>query len=1091
MFNNTKLNNHLQKKPFALTIFFVALFLLISPVQAQSASKYAETNITMNVNRVSLSEVLTLLKKQSAYDFFYDKPAASKLLVPHLKFTETPLIEVLKYMKREMPVDFQISRNEITIRIETEAEFESRIKRQQPGRLTGKILDEKGEGLPGANIKVLQTGSNAQSDVEGKYALNLPPGTYSIEVSYISFQTKRITDIIIKAGQVAPLDVMLNPSTKSLNEVVVTATYRRASLEGLYARQKNSAAVSDGITAEQIARSPDFNAAQVLGKVSGLQISNEHSVVVRGLSDRYNNVLLNGAMVPSSEPNRRDFAFDMIPSALLDNIVVNKTATPDLTGEFTGGLIQVHTKEIPDEDFFQLTLGSAYNSQATGKNFLGLDHGNKAWLSLKSDLQKSPSGMGFGEYNVLMGTLTNSTPNPQQREQLNRFLGTMPDNWQFKRYTAMPVQDYQVQGGKAISFKDNSRFGFTGALTYRNEQQTDQKNLYETYMLDYAGNLYKYITTLGASVNMGYSFGKNKISLQNTYNHKFNDDFWKYRGIDEDSGSTRVDNYNNVTIIYSLLQSQLGGEHVIGKKGIKVDWNFSGARLNRDQPYSRLLTRHNGTAADNLPPDYFTYPMGGNKVRDGSMFYSELNEQLYNWGTNVQIPFSFLNASQIFKLGYQGKYRNADFQSNLYKIGSVTANRYEGIPYEQVFNRQNFMSDLLLFPIGSSGQTITQSTSSDGYEGFQRLNAFYGMFDLKLLKKLRLITGVRAEKNEQNVFDMVWNEQSRVYEKKMIHNGQTDWLPSANAIYALSNKINVRASWYKTVARPDLRELSSFQYFDYDIFKTIAGSALKTTNIENIDLRFEVFPSPGEVLSISGFYKKFRNPIEVVIRPTSVGQTFFYTNLLGAKDIGLELDFRKSFNFISSESKLWNNLYLSGNFTWIDANIDFDPATASDENGNPVPTRRNRPLAGQSPYIVNGGLLYAGKKLGVNVTYNRFGKRIVYASPSRASDEYENPRDMVDLQLSYKILKQKAEIKFNINNLLNQEQFVYVNRFAPGNPFGYNGLDSSIQEYPGAGETIAPERLDPKGTSYSKDYDTKIRTNRYGINYSIYFTYRF
>lgn len=794
MFVYTKVIKALQNKHLLLNVFVV---LLINPVKGQSARHKPEPNINLNVNKITLFELINVLKSQSAYEFFYDKEAAKKMIVPGLRITNLPLTDALRKMHKELPLDFQILRNEITVQIQTKEQYRRRVKQDEQGKITGMIVDESGESLPGATIKVAGSALITQSRTNGTYQLNLPPGRYTIEVSFISFQTKRITDIVVRPGENTPLNVLLKGESKSLNEVVITSGYRRASIEGLYARQKNSAAVSDGITAEQISRTPANNTAQVLAKVSGIQLSNDRSVVVRGLSDRYNNVLLNGAMLPSSEPNRRDFSFDMIPSALLDNVIVNKTATPDLTGEFTGGLVQINTKDIPTENFLQLTVGTGYNTLATGKHIVGLDHGNKAWMGMASDIHRKPEGMTFADYNRLAGSL-GAAPTDGQRVQMNAFLGTMPDNWRMKEYRAEPVYTYQLQAGRVLPFRNDNKLGIVAALSYRNEQRADQKDIFQINGFEYNGNQFRYLTTLGGSLNAGYSFAGHKITLQNTYNRKFSDDLWRYNGTDFDNSDTRVSNYNNVTVINALLQSQLSGEHKVSKKGLKLDWNFSAARLDRDQPYSRLLTRMNGSTT-NTPEEYFYYGLTDNKLRNGSLFYSELDENLYNWGSNVQLPFKFLGQSHSVKGGYQGKYRDSRFSSDMYRMLALSGGTYGGIPYYDIFNRENFTSDLYLKPVSTDGRELSNSTSSSGYEGFQRLHAFYGMLDLRPLEKLRLIGGIRAENNNQNVFDEIWNTERGVYETQTTSINQTDWLPSVNAVYALSSLFNIRTAWYKTV----------------------------------------------------------------------------------------------------------------------------------------------------------------------------------------------------------------------------------------------------------------------------------------------------
>lgn len=1099
MCKTTKLNIFFIGKPCLLAIS-LAIALFINPVSGQSAAtkKAKENLIELNIYNSNLNNVLTIIKSQSDYNFFYDREAAKKLPVNRLIFTKTPIHEVLRKMREILPLQYDVLNNEISVRIETPEQFNRRKMQEQPGKITGRVLDEKGETLPSANIRIVQLNRSLQSGTDGTYQLSVEPGTYTIEVSYIGYQTKQITGVVVRPGQNTPLNILLTMDSKALNTVVITSSYKKASVEGLYARQKNNAAVSDGITSEQISRTPDNNTAQVLKRISGLQVSDNKYVVIRGLSDRYNNVLLNGALLPSSEPNRRNFAFDMVPSAILDRIVVNKTATPDLTGEFTGGLVQIETKDIPDTSFYQVTIGTGFNTQSTGNNMYGLDRGKDAWIGFASDIHKKPEGMTFGEYNELESKVNHNTPAKDPiRQQMHQFLGSIPDNWKLKRYTADPIQNYQFQMGQVFSFKNNSRLGLVAALTYRNEQNIENRSLHSPFF-DYTGTANSFVTTIGGSFNVGYQFGKNKITWQNTYNHRFSDNLWKYTGIDIDNSNLRQDSYSNVTIISQLFQSQLGGEHTLSKNGIKVDWFASAGRVDRDQPYSRLVSRNNGRAngdGNNLPADYLIIDLGDLRLRNGNLFYSELNEKIYNWAANIQAPFRLLNLGQTFKAGYQGKYRTADFDADLYRMYAFSdAGSFDGLAYDKILNQKNFATKLYLHSINTSGLEVPTARSSDGYDGFQRLNAFYGMLDLKPLKKLRIIGGLRAEKNDQNVHDFVFNPQTQHPERQLITNKQTDWLPSVNAIYSITDKLNFRAAWYKSVARPDLRELSSFSYWDYDLFATVSGAPLHTTKTENADLRLEYYPSPGEVISVSGFYKNFHNPIELMYIPSSGGGgvSYYYRNLQSALDRGLEVDLRKSLNFINSASDFLSNLYISGNFTWLNANISFYPNDAVDSLGKPVYPKRDRPLAGQSPYIINGGLLYTGKSFGVNLSYNRFGKRIVFASPDRGEDEYENPRNLLDLQVSYKFLKQKrAELKLNVNDLLNQEQLFYKNQFDEGNPLGFPARSTSVERYPGEGEALQPGQKDPKGTSYNKDYDMVVRRYKFGTTYSVNFIYRF
>jgi TonB-dependent receptor len=1036
------------------------------------------------------SKLFDALQKQSGYHFLFDRNTFDKISLTDLRYNNTTLGNVLQSLHKNQGWLFSVSGKNIAAKPGSRPTVPAS---KTPGKVTGKIIDEEtGQPVPNVTIRIGDRG--IMTDTEGVFTLQLPAGKYTARISSVGYGSKEVDDIEVKDNHVFNFNATLKREKGQLLAVVVKSSARKETVNALYARQKNNAAVSDGISAEQISRTPDNNAAQVLKRVSGLQVTDNKFVVVRGLSDRYNNVLLNGAMLPSSEPNKRNFAFDMIPSALLDRIIVNKTATPDLTGEFTGGLVQIETKDIPAENFLQITVGTGYNTQSTGKEMIGLDRGSNAYAGFRSDIHKKPSGMSFGEYSELQSKVSRTAPATDPvRQQMHQFLRTIPENWIMKKYTALPAQNYQAQFGRVISLKQDQQLGIMATASYRNDQDIEKRSLYAIYSNDFNGTNNKFSTVLGGSLHVGYKFRKHSLSLQSTFTQKFSDEMFRYTGMDGDNGDMKHDSYTNVTIISQMWQHRLGGEHTFTKKDIRLDWFASAAQVHRDQPWSRQMARLNGQPGEKFPPDYFRYDLSDNQLKNGNLFYSELREKMYNWAANVKVPFRLLQQPQLFKMGYAGKYRASDFGANLFRIYKFDFNRYnEGTPYDQIFTAENFGRDLYLHVVNGKGRDRDKSESAESYQGLQRLHAFYGMLDLKPLKKLRLIGGVRAERNEQQVEDYRWNDLQKTTEKSITRNEQTDWLPSVNAIYSITPKINFRAAWYKTVARPDLRELSSFAYWDYDLFGTVNGTPLKTTNISNADLRLEYYPAPGEVVSVSAFYKKFRDPIEMIVTFSSSSFVYRYDNLANAMDKGIELDFRKSFSFIRSRSGFWKDLYLSGNFTVLDASVTFYPDDAVRDDSSLVNPTRDRPLAGQSPYIINAGLLYAGKSIGLNLAYNRFGKRIVFASPNRASDEYENPRDVLDLQISYKFGKRKqAEVKLNISDLLNQELIYYRNMLPMDNRFGFPPGEPSVDRYPGSGEELKPEQKDPKGTSYNKDYDVKARGFKFGTTYTLNFTYRF
>jgi TonB-dependent receptor len=1054
-----------------------------------SAGSYAQ-RITLNKADATIPLILQEIREQSGYDFFYDAGLFKNAKHVTIRLENVEIERALVKCFEGLPYSFVIKDNIVVVKEKVN---------QDLGKISGRVLDENGETLPGASIKVVEANKGMQSSADGTYSVPVPPGTYTVEVSYISFQPQRITDIVVQAGENTPLDIAMKQTPNALAEVTITSSYRKASVEGLYARQKNNAAVTDGITAEQISRTPDNNTAQVLTRVSGLQVSQNKFVVVRGMSDRYNNVMLNGAPLPSTEPNRRDFAFDVIPSALVDNVVVNKTATPDVTGEFSGGLIQITTKDIPEENFIELSIGTGYNSRATGKDFISGYRGTENYLGLANDYQRKPEGMSLPEYNNIGIKMADGSATAEEKDRAARFLGTLPDNWALRKYTAKPIQSYQLTAAHTFTMKDNATLGVIAALTYRNEQQANQHNIYQSYIADYKGTDYVFNTLWGGSVNLGYVTGTNKFTLKNTYNRRFSDKYFTYGGKNIENTSY-IDNYTDQTVINELYQSNFTGEHALGKRGIKVDYGVAMGIVNRDQPNSRLMDRVvvNNTA---IPDDYFTYNFSDNNIKNGSVYYSEYAEKRYSWQTNVLVPFKLLNLNQTFKVGYQGNYRTADYRTDFYRVKTTsdqgTGNsRYDGLSYYDVYDSSEFSNGhLYLFPTVANGNGVTDKSVGTGYRGRQNLDAFYGMFDIKILKPLRIIGGLRYEQNLQRVETRTRgravNGGISPTIDSLIRIEKNNWLPSVNVVYALTSKMNVRAAYYKTLARPDFREVSFFSYFDFDLLRSVIGDNLRTTSIQNFDIRYEYYPSPGEILSFSVFHKDFKDPIEILY-PNKNPRVYVYSNLAGAKNTGFEIDIRKSLNFIAASSSFLSNLYLSGNYTYLKASVDLGTVYSVNDQGVTVPSKRNRPLTGQSPYIINAGILYTGRHFGFNAVYNRYGNRIVYASPNRAEDEYENGRDVVDLQISYKFLKNnRAEFRLNISNLLNSEMFYYRNAFPAGST-KYPEQAPSVNSYPGDSTPPLPaDQVDPKGTRYNAAYDTKVFTWKYGTTSTINFVYRF
>jgi len=940
---------------------------------------------------------------------------------------------------------------------------------QQRGRLTGQIRDEINEGMPGVTVRAENGALGTVSQVDGSYMLELPEGNYTVSFSYLGYETKKITDVTILPGQVATLDVALAPAkSSSLKEVVVTATFRQASVEGLYHRQKNSAAVSDGISADQIKRTPDNNAAQVLRRVSGLTIQDNKFVTVRGMSERYNNVLLNSSTLPSTEPNRRNFSFDVLPANLIDNIVVNKTATPDMPGEFAGGVVQVNTKDIPDENYMSISVGTGYNTMSVGQPFRSLKRSSDEYFgrpgSHRDWWSKNWDDKVYkGYYNT------------DDWQKIGEYGKRVPNNWGLYQYDYNPLQQYQIALGRLKKLKNENSIGLIAAFTYRHDETRTEEEV-KFRIADYRlhGSMYELNTSGAGLLNLAYQTRRHKISLKNIYNRRLNHNTEVLEG-DVLAQSSPVFLYTDIISVNDLYQNKLEGEHSLGERRIRIGWNVDRSQLTRLQPDMRNSIFMRQTYGLAEAQGSFSLSNPGLSIMN-----AKLKEVRYNFSTYISYPFTFLGQEQKLKVGYQGTRRKADFLFNGMKMQhtrlSQLGDEIYGRPDYFIADPKYVRADGLYYrPAGPSF-----SSSPEGYEGSQMLQATYLMLDLKLTKNLRFIGGARAEFNNMKVntttytFDstdqLIVREEEKEYKN-------TDVLPSFNLVYALTAKSNIRLGYSKTLARPDFRERSPFMYFDFYDFTPYFGVAgLKDSKMDNVDLRYEYYPRSGEVFSVSAFYKKFVNPVELFQQVTSSGDgaVNFYFNLKESTNYGLETDFRKSLGFIDNGSSVLKRFYISGNASYILSTVEYDiaqlTAVASgldpDSIGN-SDNKRSRPPQGLSPYIINGGIGYQDDVFGVQLSYNRFGPRLVTGAPYARQDQFENPRDVLDLQLNAKLLKNKMDLRLNISDLLQQAFITYQNAGVSPDYSAENEVD------------------DPKGSNYNPSLDVARYKAYRGSNISL------
>jgi TonB-dependent receptor len=914
------------------------------------------------------------------------------------------------------------------------------------GTISGKVSDAKtGEGLPGATIVIpAQSQLGTATDGEGKFQLTVPDGVYTIQIKYSGYQTKEISDVKIEKGNIVPVNVAIREEkNRELEGVVVRSTLKRETVNALYITQKNAATVSDGISAEVIKKSPDKSTGEVLKRVSGTTIQDNKFVIVRGLTDRYNTALIDNAFLPSTEPNRKAFSFDIIPASLIDNIIISKSATPDLPGDFAGGVINIMTKEIPDRNFNSFTIGGSYNTVSTFKQFqtgyktptdiVGFDNGTRQMPG------SMPSSDYFNSHNL-------------NKDENIKYLSMLHNDFSITDRKGLPGMQFQGSLGRLYNLHRSRKLGFTAALTYTHSENT-KPNLERIYgNLNVTDQIYNYNTTLGALANFAYTTPKTKIVFKNLYNRIFDDNFLFRQGYDN-SSSNYIKYYAFDAIQKSLFKTSVEGTHNITDVQ-KINWLASYNFVGNNQPDQRKVLYASET------PDGVYSANVTSLGRSNNRLFGDLKESIVNGAVNYSTPYKFMYKSTL-KVGALGMYRYRDFKNRY--VGAIldpnyatdAQNTVRTSPIQDLFSQQ-YIND-------GAYQFVDQTSASDQYTATAITKAGYVMTDTRINTRLRFVVGVRMES-----YDLKVESPALKQINQKINQTWNDLLPSVNGTYSLNEKSNLRASYFRSVARPELREIAPIGYYDYELNMFINGNPnLTRSRIDNFDVRYEVFPRAGEVLSASAFYKRFDKTIENQFYAVGSSSDIKTANYNKAFTAGMEIEIRKNLDFIAAPLKNFN-FYANLAYIYSRVNLEGDEKLYLNTAAT---SRDSRPMSGQSPYVINTSLGYSAfdGKLNLNVLYNRIGQRIyIVGGQGQFADVYEMPRNIVDFQVSYNVSK-RSEFRLNIKDLLNSPTRFYYDQ---NDNKKFDKVDYSVTS------------IDP-----TKDY--VFQRYKMGTTFSLTYTYRF
>lgn len=873
--------------------------------------------------------------------------------------------------------------------------------------LTGKVINESNEPVSGVSVKIIGAGSGIITDIEGRYTFHLLSGKkYELEFSAVGYESKNITDVEVVTGQVNELNIVLNVKSKELAGVVVTAKKSSAKMETVASAlqfQKNTNTVASVISAESIRRSPDKNTGEVLKRVPGVSLQEGRFVVVRGLADRYNQAVLNGILLTSTEPDRKAFSFDMFPAQIVDNIVINKAFVPEFPGEWAGGLIQINTKDVPAKDFFSIQAGTGFNTQTIGRDFYTVGGGKTDWLGVDDGYRSMPPSY-----------IAKTQFDERSAADKTAIGKEMKHDWTGKQVDAPLNVSFYANGGinrTILGKKTGAVLSVVYNKTNRYQKLLNRLNSIngENVSIDYNYNDDKYVQDVnwGALGSLTVQLDPlNKVSIKSVLNVNTTNYITRRSGI----SNVRNDDVYGSEIKFrqhTFFTVQAIGEHSLAAP-LKLKWYGSFNILDAYTPDQRRQ-QYTRTAGTNDP---YLLSIGNSLSQEsGSHIFQTLNDYIYTAGGDLNYNFNLFERKQMVKGGYMLQVKDRLYDAKPFSIYLPVDNpALRLLPPGEVFAPENFGNGA-----GNSNQFAFDIIKGTNFRYLANtiLNAGYLQFDNQFSPGLRVVWGVRVENYDQLVGSV------RKSDPRFTNSRVNDFLPGVNATYKLTGKTNLRLSASQTVIRPELRELAFLNLYDFELNASIQGNpALKRTKVSNFDLRYELYPRSGEIFSAGVFYKHFANPIEQIFNAGSGGaSTFNYQNPERAKSFGAELEIRKQLDF----TEALKNFVFQANAAYVYSRV-------KDKGLN-----LERPLQGQSPYTVNLGLMYDWQQKGFTATllFNQIGQRIYLVGDISAGagspDIYEAPRPLLDFQVSKKVIKNKGEIRLNIADILNQTQYFYQN----------------------------------------------------------------
>jgi outer membrane receptor for ferrienterochelin and colicin len=843
------------------------------------------------------------------------------------------------------------------------------------GRVIGRVVDaETGRPLPGAQVTVPGTQIRRTAGVDGRFILTgVPAGERAVEVRFMGYAAKTVTGVEVPAGASVALDVTLEPSAMTLDAIVVSAAREAGSVTRALDAQRAAVGVTSAITSEQIARSPDGDAAAAIQRVSGVTVQDGKYVFVRGLGERYTTTSLNGSRVPSPEPERKTVPLDLFPTGLLASITTLKTFTPDLPGDFSGGQVDIQTREFPVRRQLNVSLSSGLNPDVTGQLLPMAPTVGGEWLGAAAGPRLIPG-------------VVEQTRRPQPGAPTNEMVNAMRNAWSTVDRTGRPGTSFGLSlGGRDPVLGQD--LGYLAALTYSAGDEARLGMVRESVEGDhYEGTLGRYSVLWGGLLNLSTLLGSHtRLSLNNSYNRSADNEASLERGFYENHGSNiQIERLRYVE--RAVRSSQLQAEHQLTRRYL-LDWSVTHSTISRQEPdRSEFIT-----FLDAPTPVWYN--------QEGAFrAYGGLTENSFEASTNLQVSLG-QNGRHRVRLGGLYRATDRDAYDNGYSIWSrqwsPTDDRWTKAPEEFFDGRYATPSDSLF--------GISLFNAGGDYQAEDRLLAGYAMAEVELGQRVRLVGGARIEHSE-----VVVHYEDILGTRGTSEPTYTDVHPSLTLHLDLTDAQKIRLSASRTLARPEYREIAPICYrVGLGEEQRCGNPELVRTRIENYDARWEWYPSATEVLSVGVFAKRFTDPIETRYMGRSGTNSLWFENAESAVNYGVEFEAMKDLGFLA-----WalEPVSLFANATVMKSEV---------RTGNEGET--GRPMTGQAPYVLNTGITYTSRSQATSATllYNVVGERITNARPSGAqvSDIVEQPRPMLDLSLRFPLMG-GMDGKLDFKNLL-------------------------------------------------------------------------